>query len=66
MGTKVKSSAFCRYLDTDRLIERIKANVDVRKLSDEDMKALDDLEIPNGEGRTIDFTEAWGIKLWQN
>ncbi|ETN41004.1 uncharacterized protein HMPREF1541_02936 [Cyphellophora europaea CBS 101466] len=46
--------------------DRIKANCSVRKLSDEDMKALDDLEIPDGAGRTIDFTEEWGIKLWQN
>lgn len=66
MGTKVESSASRRHSDTDGLTERIKANVDVRRLSDEDMKALDDLEIPNGEGRTIDFIEAWGVKLWQN
>jgi glycerol 2-dehydrogenase (NADP+) len=46
--------------------DRIKANFSVRKLSDEDMQALNDLEIPNGEGRTIDFTEEWGVKLWQN
>ena len=45
-------------------IERIKANFAIRRLSDEDKKALDDLEKPNGEGRTIDFTEAWGVKLW--
>lgn len=44
---------------------RIKSNLEVRKLSDEDMKALDDLEIANGEGRTIDFTEAWGVPLYQ-
>lgn len=48
-----------------RFTERIKANFDVRKLSDEDMKTLNDLEVPNGQGRSIDFTEAWGVKLWQ-
>jgi glycerol 2-dehydrogenase (NADP+) len=46
--------------------DRIKANFHVQKLSDEDMQALNDLEIPDGKGRTIDFTEKWGIKLWQN
>lgn len=46
-------------------IDRIKANYSIRRLSDEDQKALDDLEVPNGKGRSIDFTEEWGIKLWQ-
>ncbi len=46
--------------------KRIESNLDVRKLSDEDTKALDGLEIANGEGRTIDFTEAWGVPLFQN
>ena len=45
---------------------RIKSNFDVRKLSDEDMKTLDGLEIPNGEGRTVDFTETWGVPLFQD
>ena len=45
---------------------RIKSNLDVRRLSDEDMKALDDLEIPNGGGRTIDYSEAWGVPLFQD
>ena len=46
--------------------ERIKQNFAVRRLSDKDQKALDDLEIPNRQGRTIDFTEEWGVALWQN
>lgn len=46
--------------------ERIKTNFSIGKLSDEDVKALDALEIPNGAGRTIDFTESWGVKLFQN
>jgi diketogulonate reductase-like aldo/keto reductase len=45
---------------------RIKSNLDIHRLSDEDNKALDDMAIPNGEGRTIDFTEEWGVKLYQN
>lgn len=47
------------------VLERIRANFAVRRLSDEDMKTLDDLEVPDGQGRSIDFTEAWGVKLWQ-
>ncbi|KAK3048883.1 hypothetical protein LTR09_009778 [Extremus antarcticus] len=44
--------------------ERIKANFAIRKLSDEDMKALDDLERPDGTGRSIDFRKEWGVDLW--
>ena len=39
--------------------ERIRANLDVKMLSEEDMKALDAMEIPNGEGRTIKFRPEW-------
>jgi diketogulonate reductase-like aldo/keto reductase len=45
---------------------RIKSNLDIKKLSDEDAKTIDALAIPNGEGRTIDFTEAWDVPLFQN
>ena len=48
------------------LIARIKSNLKVQMLSDEDMKALDALEIPDSKGRTIDFTEQWGVKLYQD
>ncbi|KAK5171079.1 uncharacterized protein LTR77_004223 [Saxophila tyrrhenica] len=44
--------------------QRITSNLDVRRLSDEDMRALDGLEIEDGKGRTIDFTEAWGVPLY--
>lgn len=37
----------------------------VRRLSDEDNKALDDLQRPGESGRSIDFTKKWGVKLWQ-
>jgi hypothetical protein len=30
------------------------------------MRTLDLLAIPNAKGRTIDFTEAWGVPLFQN
>ncbi|KAK0256781.1 hypothetical protein LTR91_000235 [Friedmanniomyces endolithicus] len=43
---------------------RIKSNLDIRKLSDEDMEALDALAVPNGKGRTVDFTEKWGVPLF--
>ncbi|TKA67780.1 hypothetical protein B0A55_06863 [Friedmanniomyces simplex] len=43
---------------------RIKSNLDIRKLSEEDMEALDGLAVPNGEGRTVNFTEAWGVPLF--
>lgn len=45
---------------------RIKANLTVRKLSDEDMKALDELEIPNGEGRTVGGQRGWGVNMFSN
>ncbi|WPH02212.1 Hypothetical protein R9X50_00506700 [Acrodontium crateriforme] len=45
---------------------RIKSNLDVRRLSVEDMRALDSLAIPNEEGRTINPSEGWGISLFQN
>ncbi|EXJ84288.1 hypothetical protein A1O3_04955 [Capronia epimyces CBS 606.96] len=45
---------------------RIKSNLAVRRLPLEDMKALDDLELPDGKGRTIDFSDAWGVKLFTN
>ena len=39
--------------------ERIRANLDVKKLSEEDMKTLDGMEIPGGEGRTIRMRKEW-------
>ena len=45
---------------------RIQSNLAIRRLSDEDMKTLDDLAIPDSKGRTIDFTEEWGVKLYKN
>ena len=40
---------------------RIKSNLDVKKLSAEDMKAVDALAKPGHEGRTCDFREEWGL-----
>ena len=45
---------------------RIRSNLDVKKLSSEDMAALDALEIPNGKGRTIDYTDKWLVNLFTN
>nr|OQO28691.1 hypothetical protein B0A51_05732 [Rachicladosporium sp. CCFEE 5018] len=45
---------------------RIESNLDVRKLSDEDVKALDGLAQPGDSGRTVDFREKWGVDLFNN
>lgn len=44
--------------------KRIKSNLAIQKLSDEDMKVLDSLELPNGEGRTVDLGSDWGVELF--
>lgn len=46
--------------------ERIASNLDVRRLTEEDSKTIDGLALPGTEGRTVDFSEAWGIPLFQN
>lgn len=61
---QISSNVAVRMLLTAN-VERIKANFAIRRLSDEDNKALDDLEVPNNEGRSIEFSDAWGVKLWQ-
>jgi hypothetical protein len=45
---------------------RIKSNLDVKKLSPEDMQVLDALEMPDGKGRTVTFSDAWGVPLFSN
>lgn len=45
---------------------RIKANLAVKKLSEEDIKALDELEIPDGKGRTVGTKKAWGVNFYSN
>ena len=65
-----KSADPGKFDDQDRILltmlGRIKANFSICRLSDGDFQTLSDLEIPNGKGRTIDWTEGWGVKLWQN
>lgn len=46
--------------------ERIRANLAVTKLSQEDFDKLSALEKKGNEGRTIDFTEAVGVPLFTN
>ncbi len=53
-------------IETNAIIARIKSNLDIRKLSGDDVKALDSLAIPNGGWRTVDFTEKWGVKFFQD
>ena len=43
---------------------RIKSNLAVSKLSPDTMSALDALEIPNGKGRTNDYSSTWGVNLF--
>lgn len=45
---------------------RIKSNLDIRKLSAEDMKALDDMALPNDSGRTVDPREGWDIPMFKD
>jgi glycerol 2-dehydrogenase (NADP+) len=45
---------------------RIKSNLAIQKLSAEDVAAIDALEIPDSQGRTIDYTGQWGVKLFTN
>jgi len=45
---------------------RIKSNLAIRKLSAEDMKALDDMAIPGETGRTVDPREGWGIPMFKD
>ncbi|KAK5127513.1 hypothetical protein LTR85_006852 [Meristemomyces frigidus] len=45
---------------------RIKSNLNIRKLSDKDVKALDDLALPNEEGRTVDPSAEWDLPLYKH
>ncbi|KAK4575263.1 hypothetical protein LTR86_001115 [Recurvomyces mirabilis] len=44
---------------------RIKSNLDVKKLSEEDMQTLYSMTLPGEEGRTVDFNEAWDVPLFK-
>lgn len=46
--------------------ERIASNLAVTKLSSEDFEKLNALEKKGDEGRTIDFSEAFGVPLFTN
>ena len=43
---------------------RIKSNLAIRKLSDEDFEALSKMELPNGEGRTVSPSKSFGVELF--
>jgi glycerol 2-dehydrogenase (NADP+) len=43
---------------------RIKSNLAVRKLSEEDFQALNDLKLEGDEGRTVNPSEEWGATLY--
>jgi glycerol 2-dehydrogenase (NADP+) len=43
---------------------RIKSNLQVRKLSDADFKALDALKLEGDEGRTVNPSKTWGVALY--
>ncbi|KAK3074714.1 hypothetical protein LTR53_002589, partial [Teratosphaeriaceae sp. CCFEE 6253] len=44
---------------------RIKSNLDIRKLSDEDMATLDGIAPPEGKGRSVNFGKAWDVPLFE-
>ncbi|KAE8448278.1 hypothetical protein EG329_009709 [Mollisiaceae sp. DMI_Dod_QoI] len=46
--------------------DRIKSNLEIQKLSQEDMTALDSMALPGSQGRTVDFTEAWAIPIFED
>ncbi|KAK5215857.1 hypothetical protein LTR72_011109 [Exophiala xenobiotica] len=43
---------------------RIRSNLNVRKLPDEDFEALNALAMPHAEGRTINFSSDWKLQLF--
>lgn len=45
---------------------RIKSNLDIRKLSVEDMNALDGMAMEGDSGRTVDPREGWGMPLFKD
>ncbi|KAL3462049.1 NADP-dependent oxidoreductase domain-containing protein [Aspergillus heterothallicus] len=45
---------------------RIKSNLDVKMLSTDCFNALNNLEIPDGKGRTVGLTKDWGVRLFSN
>jgi glycerol 2-dehydrogenase (NADP+) len=45
---------------------RIRRNFAVRRLEDESMAVLNGLEVPGGKGRTVDYSEPWGIGLFDD
>ncbi|KAI9813468.1 MAG: hypothetical protein M1827_004144 [Pycnora praestabilis] len=44
--------------------ERIKANLAVRKLAEEDFEALSNLKLKGDEGRTIDYSGSFGVQFF--
>ncbi|KAI9845014.1 MAG: hypothetical protein M1837_005158 [Sclerophora amabilis] len=44
--------------------ERIKANLAVKQLPKEDFDALSALKLSGDTGRTIDYSEVWGVKFY--
>ena len=45
---------------------RIKSNLDVKKLSDEDMQILSSMGVADDKGRTVDPREDLGLSLYEN
>lgn len=41
--------------------KRIKSNLAIRPLSNEDFEALNQMALPGDEGRTVDFRKKWDI-----
>ncbi|KAI7187179.1 hypothetical protein KC363_g6185 [Hortaea werneckii] len=45
---------------------RIKSNLEIRKLSDEDMKVLDGMGLPGDESRTVNNGPDWDVPFFKN
>jgi hypothetical protein len=45
---------------------RINSNFGFQRLSDETMEAHNSLAIPDGKGRSVDFSKPFGIPRFQN
>ncbi len=64
---KPLGGCFPRYQSSSILTitpERIKANLAVKKLPEEDFDALSNLKLKGDEGRTIDYSENWDVKFF--
>jgi hypothetical protein len=58
------SPSHCRMANP--FTARINSNFGFQRLSDETMEAHNSLAIPDGKGRSVDFSKPFGIPRFQN